>query len=518
MVDRTILDHRGNPIEKNELQEPQSSRVATLHQEYANHPSRGLTPPKLATILQDAEKGNLVAQFDLFEDMEEKDGHIFAELSKRKRAILGLDWDITPPVNASREEIRATEAVKEIIQSIPDFEDLLFDLADGIGKGFSMLEHQWELLGKTWYTTPIYRPQRWFTVTQQDRNTLRLRNNSADGEPLIPFGWIQHEHKANSGYLPRSGLHRVLAWPFLFKNYSVRDLAEFLEIYGLPLRLGTYHSGATKKEKSTLLKAVMNIGHSAAGIIPEGMAIDFKESAKGQKDPFEFMISWCEKTQSKAILGGTLTSQADGKSSTNTLGNVHNEVRHDLLVSDSRQIAGTLTRDLIWPLLTLNTSGVTDPRRSPRLVFDTREEADLKALSESLPKLVDVMDIPADWAHQKTNIPLAQAGEAVLVRKTLTPKTGVPPAAARRTALKGKQEHPDLAEQLTDQLMEEDGLQVMIAPIAQLVMEAESLEEIRDGLMDLYSNMDEYELAQKMEQVLVIASLAGRYEAMEGKS
>ncbi|MCY9814236.1 phage portal protein family protein [Aeromonas caviae] len=42
-------------------------------------------------------------------------------------------------------------------------------------------------------------------------------------------------------------------------------------------------------------------------------------------------MEWCEHSMSKAILGGTLTSQADGKSSTNALGNVHNEVREEAL-------------------------------------------------------------------------------------------------------------------------------------------------------------------------------------------
>uniref|UniRef100_UPI00398B6B75 phage portal protein family protein n=1 Tax=Erwinia tracheiphila TaxID=65700 RepID=UPI00398B6B75 len=48
----------------------------------------------------------------------------------------------------------------------------------------------------------------------------------------------------------------------------------------------------------------------------------------------------------KAILGGTLTSQADGASSTNALGNVHNEVRFEVRSSDATQVAATLTRDL----------------------------------------------------------------------------------------------------------------------------------------------------------------------------
>ncbi|MGL9774714.1 MAG: phage portal protein family protein [Sodalis sp. (in: enterobacteria)] len=40
--------------------------------------------------------------------------------------------------------------------------------------------------------------------------------------------------------MAESGLFRVLVWTYLFKNIAARDLAEFLEIYGLPTRVGTY--------------------------------------------------------------------------------------------------------------------------------------------------------------------------------------------------------------------------------------------------------------------------------------
>ena len=94
----------------------------------------------------------------------------------------------------------------------------------------------------------------------------------------------------------------TLVWHFLFKNYSVRDLAEFLEIYGLPVRLGKYPEGATEKEKATLLQAVLSIGHNAGGIIPRGMEIEFQNAASGQADPFVVMMDWCERSMSKAIL------------------------------------------------------------------------------------------------------------------------------------------------------------------------------------------------------------------------
>ena len=196
----------------------------------------------------------------------------------------------------------------------------------------------------------------------------------------------------------------------------MRDLAEFLEIYGIPIKLGKYPSGATPDEKQRLLQAVLGIGHNAGGIIPKGMEIEFHEAAKGGgSDPFMTMMSWCERIQSKVILGQTLTSQVDSTGS-QALGNVHNEVRQDIRDHDLRQFTNSLNRDLILPMHMLNSKSYTgDPRRKPRIVFDTQEPEDIKLYSESLPKLAGIgMRIPVSWAHDKLRIPEPEGEEPVL--------------------------------------------------------------------------------------------------------
>lgn len=116
----------------------------------------------------------------------------------------------------------------------------------------------------------------------------------------------------------------------------------------MPIRIGKYGAGATNEEKRTLLRALAQIGHNAAGIMPDSMTIELHNAAntvRGQgNNPFLQMVDWCEKSIARLILGQTLTSGADGKSSTNALGNVHNEVRRDLLVSDAKQVAQTITQ------------------------------------------------------------------------------------------------------------------------------------------------------------------------------
>ncbi|MDP2153814.1 MAG: DUF935 domain-containing protein [Methylotenera sp.] len=509
-----ILDQHGQPIKKLELKESQTAKVGGLHHEFAGHPSRGLTPIKLARIMENAEQGDIRAQHDLFLDMEEKDGHIFSEMSKRKRALLKISWDIVPPRNPSAKEKKIAAEAKELVMDIANIEDVILDALDAIGHGFSCQEIEWQLLGRTWLPKEItHRPQSWFKTDNETRTELRLRDNSMNGQALQPFGWVKHIHKAKSGYLARSGLHRVLAWPYLFKNYSVRDLAEFLEIYGLPLRLGKYPSGSGDDEKATLLRAVLAIGHDAAGIIPDGMEIDFKDAAKGSHDPFQAMIDWCERTQSKAILGGTLTSQADGKSSTNALGNVHNEVRHDLMMSDAMQLAGTLSRDIVYPLIALNLGGIEDARRMPKWQFDLREPEDIKTYSDALPPLVAIgVQVPVNWAHEKLGIPLPKEGEAVLqpAKKEVPGQTNEV-AATRIVAATANLDQDEF--DLLGEEMSSDWERVtnpLIEPIAALAASVESYEEFTAKLPSLIAGMDISLVTEALTQGQFAASIWGR--------
>lgn len=509
-----ILDQHGQPIKKLELKESQTAKVGGLHHEFAGHPSRGLTPIRLARIMENAEQGDIRAQHDLFLDMEEKDGHIFSEMSKRKRALLKINWDIVPPRNPSAKEKKIAAEAKELVMDIANIEDVILDALDAIGHGFSCQEIEWQLLGRTWLPKEItHRPQSWFKTDNETRTQLRLRDNSLEGQELQQFSWVKHIHKAKSGYLARAGLHRVLAWPYLFKNYSVRDLAEFLEIYGLPLRLGKYPSGSGDDEKATLLRAVLAIGHDAAGIIPEGMEIDFKDAAKGSHDPFQAMIDWCERTQSKAILGGTLTSQADGKSSTNALGNVHNEVRHDLMMSDAMQLAGTLTRDIVYPLIALNLGGIEDARRMPKWQFDLREPEDIKTYSDALPPLVAIgVQVPVNWAHEKLGIPLPKDGEAVLqpAKKEVPGQTNE--VAATRIVAATANLDQDEFDLLGDEMASdwERVTSPLIEPIAALAASAESYEDFTAKLPGLIAGMDISLVTEALTQGQFASSIWGR--------
>ncbi len=426
MTISSIVDQYGNPISREDLIESQGGAVAYLHRHTADHPARGLTPARLARLLDDAEAGDPTAQFDLFADMEERDGHIGSEFRKLRRSVLRAPWDILPPDDATPAEAAVAKTLKSWVLQIDGLRGALFHLTDAIGKGFSALEHKWQVVNGQWRIVALtHRLQKWFQFDlQADSPRVTLSDNSARGIALKPMCWTLHQSQSSSNGIARSAMFRSLSIPYMLKNFGVSFLAEFCEVYGIPIRLGYYPSGASKDDKNSLRAALASIGRNAAGIVPDGMRIEFEKAAEGSSDPYGWLIDWCERTESKIINGSTLTAQAD-RNSTEALGKIHAEDFDEMVQGHGIDLGETLSRDLIWPMQQLNFGG--SAARACKFVFNYEKPEDLKLFAESLPALSDIMDIPASWASKRLNLPQAVNGEAILRRRA----PEVPAASAR---------------------------------------------------------------------------------------
>lgn len=533
-----LVDQYGQPIDRAVLSEPQTAGIVSLENSYLSPMLDGLTPARLASTLRDADNGDLVAQHRLFADMEERDAHLNAEINKRKLAILGLDWSIMPPRNASAAEQANADWLTEVLTDAADpIEDLFLALMDGVGHGFAATELEWRREGAELLPAFHPRPQEWFQL-DHTRRQLRLRDNSADGAALAPFGWVFHTHgKPKTGYMGRMGLHRVLVWPFLYKSYAIADFAEFLETFGLPIIIGKYFSGASPEERASLKRAVNALGHDARAIMPAEMEMEIsKIVGSGDSSPHLAMVDWADRAQSKAILGQTMSAEAKSSGLGSGNADLHREVRHDILLADARQIAGTITRDLLYPLLALNRGGVDGLRRCPYLVFDTSEPEDLKLFSDALPKLsAQGMRIPVSWAHDKLKIPIAEDGDELLgttavpaaspAASTTTPANGKPAglhagAGGRGgngrhglAALAANPENPDptpvtaLAERLQSESA--DAWRAVLDHVEQLAASADSLAALQDALLAAYASLPLDDLRAVMASGLQVARLAG---------
>lgn len=406
----------------------QTAQYPILQREIAAHHVSSSVDAVL-NLLRYAELGDLTAQSELFFDMEERDAHIYAEMVKRRMAVSQLDWTLAPARDAMQREKKQVADIEMMIRDSVDVETLVFDMTNGIGHGFACLEMPWMRdVGGRWMPKSIeHRPQRWFRLDDATRTEIRLRNNrSGDGDPLWPDGWIVHKHSAKTGNAATQGLFRVLALPYLFKNFAVKNWLRFCELYAIPMRVLLNNGTLDAEEKAKLVDALRGMGANGVAVL-EGRLEDLKtvDAARGEGQGFAALIQWAEKSASKAILGGTLSSDI-GDNGSRAAATVHDDVRYQIRDYDAKQIGQTLTVQLAGKIIRLN--GL---QARCRWQFDTQDPEDLALYADAIPKLVQVgFKIPSKWGHEKLKIPQPEGNEPVLgVQQAPQPPANQPPQA-----------------------------------------------------------------------------------------
>ena len=516
-----ILDQFGREITKMEKQpERREIAVAAVRDRWSSYPSSGLTPVKLAGIFKEADGGSVYRQAELFEEMEEKDTHLFSEFQIRKNAVLGLDYDIEP-YDSSREAKKIAEFCADVLFSMPSFEGAQLDSLDAIPKGYSMQEIIWDVAEKKVVVAGLnwihakkavftdFGKGMWDSMTQIPR--IATEAEPINGEEMPPFKLIYHRYKARSGYDTRAGILRTCAWMYLFKNYGIKDWVAFAEVFGLPLRLGKYDAGATENDKDALRSAIQSLGSDAAGIISKNTEIEFIESVKGaaKDNIFENLANFCNREMSKAILGQTATSEGTpGKLGAD---DAQSAVRQDLIESDASSLANANRYQILRPLVGYN-FGWDKPLPWYRIKFEAPE--DLKFLSDVYEKLHKInFPLSAKHVSERFNVPLPDRSDRddfILPAAT----TGPMPFKMRTVTAKNRRYTPE--QEALEGLVAETGRQAekavsgVLAPVRELIMSAGSLTEIRDGIYAMYSDMDPRALEDLIAQAIYTADLYGR--------
>ena len=504
-----------NPEVDTGILRPVQTTVAAgeINDRYSDYPSRGLTPVRLARILREADEGNVRSQMELFEEMEEKDAHLFSQLQTRKLAVTGLDWEVQPFAADSEQDKMIAEWVKDQLLGIENLDEIMTDLMDAVGKGVSIMEIIWgvDADGYDVIEDIQYVHQKKLVWDSQREEMLICTEQYPSGIELPKNKFVIHRYKAKSGHASRAGIMRIVSWMYLFKNYTVKDWASFCEVYGMPLRIGKYDQGASEADKKELLNAIVRIGSDAAG--------EFKESNKTTSaDIYEQLARYCDEQISKAVLGQTLTSDSGGGSYAQS--KTHNEVRHDLTAADAKALAVTIRRDIIRPLVEYNFGMDVD---IPIIRFNSEEEEDQREAVETYRTLAcDIgLKIPAAHVYKKFNIPEPEDGEEILQPKLVT-----------RTHLLAEEEGTEeqlkddviTAEQMQlDELTEQSGqlaaklIGRMWEPLKAFVDDFEGdITELQIAMKDpgrleaLYGEMESPELTDLLHQVIYLSSVIGR--------
>lgn len=428
----TVLDQHGKPFKMTTLTSPQATPTTSgVRSVWGGAVASGLDPAKLATLLKAANDGDNRDFLTLAEEMEERDTHYASVLGQRKRAVSGIEPIVTPASDSAQDQ-EIADAVAAIVTD-PDFADVVDDLLDGLAKGYSCVEMNWQMDAKRW--TPdefIWRDPRHFQFDSLTGRELRIRDDDhEDGLAMNAYGWLIHRPKLKSGLTVRGGLARLAAWCFMLKSYTLQDWAAFLEVFGMPLRVGRYDDAASNEEKSVLLRAVRDLAADAAAIIPKGMEIEFINASGGSGNAvFGSMAEYLDKQMSKGIIGQTMTVDEGASLSQSK---THDEVRDDIKKSDARQMTTTIRRGLIAPFVGLNWGWDVTP---PTIKFPVDDPEDIAALTDAIGTLV-----PLGWrvgmadVSNRLGFRVPDDGEAVLTVPTAAAPP--PPDPTRAHAVPG---------------------------------------------------------------------------------
>lgn len=511
-----LLDQYGRPIKRDELVKTVAGPSLTgVRPVISGHPAEGLTPRRLALIHRDAAEGEPLAYLELAEDIEERDLHYAGVMSTRKRSVSQLPITVTAASDDAEHKKHA-----EFVQSWVDDEVLaacLLDMLDAVGKGFSILEIDWRMhLGHLCPREFNWRPQRWFTFSRSDGETVVLREDPEQTK-LLEHKFVVHRHKSKSGLTIRSGIARVASWAWMYKAFTLKDWSIFVQNFGAPIRVGKYGRNATEQEKDVLWRAVANIAGDVAAIIPSDMLIEFQEvSAKSAStDLYERRADWLDRQISKVVLGQTTTT--DAVAGGHAVSREHRLVQEDIERSDAIAISRTINRQIIPNMVAFN-FGPQD--HYPKVTIGRPDEVPLKEFAEAFDKLGrQGLTAPAAWVRGRLGIPAPEKDEEMIGGRAPAPPVAGDPAqaapalnaVARLAASRhASGQNEDMIEALTTRLEEDarGALAGLADDIRAVLEKAPDLAHAADKLARMSLSPDA--LADAMARGMALAHLAGQ--------
>lgn len=485
---------------------PITDEIASIRQDdiFFEFIGKKLTNPD--AILSKESRGKGITVFD---EML-RDTHVFSEMQSRVLAVISKEYEVIP-ASEKRQDTKIAEFVREVFENF-SFDRACGDLLFGNIKGFSVGEIMWEMSeGDVWIKDIKHRAQRRFVFSPDEDLRLLTPQALIEGVelPERKFNVVTWGFETETPY--GNPLGNKLYWPWWFKKHGIKWWLIFQEKFAQPTPLGKYPPGTDKPAQTKLLNTLNAIQTDSGIVIPENMLVEFLEASRSGRDNYKSFPDFMNAEISKAVLGQTLTTES-GEKGARSLGEVHERVKNVLVKADADLLCASLNNQVIRWLVDYNFPG---QMRYPRVWRRLDEERDLKALAERDRTLVRDIGLPVakKYFYDTYGIPEPEEDEEVIeIRSGKPAEKENKPAEFADPAL-GEGDEPDTVEHMSERLLDEAPVDKLIKPLSLLIQKARSLAEVRDGLLDLYVEMDESKTAERIGEAMVAADLSGRYEA-----
>ena len=329
---------------------------------------------------------------DLYEDVK-LDSHLFSVLRKQKAAVLSC------PIQFMRDG-KVDEKMQQHIKS-PWFLQFLGDLYD----------HEWEGVGGSLFQ--FYKDDKgWINYTLVPRKHVDAINRTIlrQQDNITGISWDEFDDLLYIGRPRMIGNLAVAAFWVILKRNNVGDWADFAEIFGRPIREGTYNAW-DEDARQKLLKDIAEMGGAGVIVHPDGTELNLiqAQNVSGGGDLYEKLGTYCNNEISKTVTGNTLTTEA-GDKGTQALGTVQKEGEEDINFFVKQSILNILNYEMTetFARLGINTEGGEFFFVPPKSKNSQEKVNVLKTLKNDL-----LLPIDDDYLYEEFGIPKPKDYEAM---------------------------------------------------------------------------------------------------------
>lgn len=430
------------------------------------------TPQIVENTVRGAMSGNLLAQWLMFDLMEQTWPRLTKNLNELKSAVIDLSWNLQPYAlsgqKPSAEAERRRQKLEQLcLQMKPepdanenDFEDTLYDVMDGLGKGISVLETLWSGPGEVDNTTGLWLPRstRWVHPRyygyapmpgSEDRLMLNMRevafNQTTDygasvSKSLLAssstLDWVGGQYarfprdqfiisifKQKSGHPISGALLRILGFLWSGSNFAWEWFLNLAQIFGVPIRYGTYSRDANLQTIQAVEEMLANMGSAGWGAFPEGTKLELvKALESARENPSKAFIDAADIIADILILGQTLTT-TQGERGSQALGQIHKTVRDEKVQAVAKRTAKILNGQWLPAMCRMN---FNDDRECPWFQPSAKESKDLSNTATRYKTILSIpgVEVSKTQFYEDNELMVPEPGEDVLVGQSAGQQQG----------------------------------------------------------------------------------------------
>ena len=316
------------------------------------NPLRGLTLPKVLSLVEAGERGQYADLQWFYHYMERSDAMIYSVIQRRRAALMDCDWDIRVVSGARMRGAKARQFdpalaneqaafLSEVYDGIENFRDALAFLFSGFFRGLSHVEKHFGDSGEIVKLEPV---EQWFWVRDGMFGDWEYNENAVSGR----FRGIPID-RGNFVIFESVALDRMLAPLYFGRTLNLKNWASYLDIFGIPsaFLIGPPNASAEKeKEYQEIADALISDGR---GYLPNGSDIKYVNGGGG-KPPFLDNISYLDRLITLVGTGGLLTMLTESGSGT-LAGGAHLDAFQQVARGDAAALSEVFQRDVDLPML-----------------------------------------------------------------------------------------------------------------------------------------------------------------------